>query len=225
MYDLYIGDRLFSSWSLRGWLMLEKFDIPYRTHMVGLYAGTMAAEMAHLAPARTVPAMTTPEGHVLSDSLAMGETLAERHPDAGFWPSDPAARALARNLVCEMHSSFGALRNDCPNNIGFVWQGFKPSDAVLRDVARIQDLWSLAQSRHGGDGSWLFGQYSLADVFYAPVACRFTTYGLPIDEPAQAYVSAHLADPAFRAWRAEALTEVHDPFPYNLDLPKANYPD
>ena len=97
-YDLYIGDRTFSSWSLRGWLMMEKFNLPYRAHLVGLYSGTMAADLAALAPVRLVPAMRTPDGTVVGESLAMAETLAERHPDAAMWPADPAARATARWL-------------------------------------------------------------------------------------------------------------------------------
>ena len=116
-YELYIGDRTFSSWSLRGWLMLEKFGLPYKTTMVGLYAGTMAADMAHLSTAKTVPAMVTPSGGLLTDSIAMAETLHEENPTAGLYPTDPAARAMARSLVAEMHGSFGALRGDCPHNM------------------------------------------------------------------------------------------------------------
>lgn len=224
-YQLYIGDRSFSSWSLRGWLMLENFGLSYRTRLVGLYSGTMAADLAEIPPARTVPAMTTPEGDVLSDSLSMAETLAERHPDAGLWPKDRAARALARNLVAEMHGGFGALRGDCPNNISCAWRGFRPSEAVISDLRRIEALWSLAKSRHGGDSPWLFGDYSLADVYYAPVACRIATYGLPASQPARDYVNAHLADPAFLAWKSDANAEVHDPMPYGQPLEKAPFPD
>ncbi|WP_322894087.1 MULTISPECIES: glutathione S-transferase [unclassified Yoonia] len=223
-YTLYIGDRTFSSWSLRGWLMLEKFGLPYQTRMVGLYSGTMAADLAHIAPARTVPAMTTPEGHVLTDSLAMAETLVERHPDVALYPRDPAARAVARSICAEMHSGFAALRSECPNMISHVWDGFQPSDAVLADLARIEELWALARARHGNDSPWLFGDYSLADVFYAPVALRITTYGLPVSPAAQAYVAAHLRDPAFLDWRQAALQEIHDPWPYPLDLPRKPWP-
>jgi len=223
-YELILGDRTFSSWSLRGWLMLEKFGLPYKTKMVGLYSGTMAQDMAAYAPARTVPAMKTPEGHILSDSISMAETLAEENPDARLWPADAGARALARNLVAEMHSAFGALRDECPNNIAFVWDGFEVSDAVKRDLARIEYLWALARERYGANGPWLFGEYTLADVFFAPVACRMTTYGLPQSALAKAYVKTHLTEPAFRAWRKEALTEVHEPFPYDLPYPRKDWP-
>lgn len=223
-YELYIGDRTFSSWSLRGWLMLEKFGLPFETNLVGLYAGTMAADLAHLAPAKTVPVLQTADGHVLSDSIAMAETLVERHPDLPLYPRDPAARALARSITAEMHSGFGALRNACPMMIAFGWQGFAPSKEVLADLARIELLWSLARERHGDGGPWLFGGYSLADVFYAPVAMRITAYDLPVSDAAKVYVAAHLNDPAFLAWRAEALTEKHDPWPYPMALDRKPWP-
>lgn len=223
-YTLYIGDRTFSSWSLRGWLMLEKFGLPYTTKLVGLYAGTLQADLAHLHPARTVPVMQTALGHVVTDSLAMAETLAEENPERGLYPSDPAARALARSITAEMHSGFSALRSACPMMLSFCWDGFKPSDAVMADLARIEMLWGLAMRRHGGKGPWLFGEYSLADVFYAPVAMRITAYGLPISAQSQAYVQMHLQDPAFVKWRELAMQETHAPYPYALDLPQKDWP-
>ena len=223
-YDLYIADQSFSSWSLRGWLMLEKFGLPYRAHMVGLYDGTMAEDLAPLAPARLVPVMRTPEGIVIGETLAMAETLAERHPDAGLWPADPAARAFARWLVSEMHAGFGALRGDCPMQLLKVWQGFAPSDAVKADLDRLETLWERARDTHGTETPWLFGAYCLADVFFAPVAARIAGYDLAVSAAARAYVDAHLADPAFREWRAAGLAKSHDPEPYALDLPSTPWP-
>ena len=223
-YTLYIGDRTFSSWSYRGWLMLEKFGLPHSIKMTGLYAGTLADDLADIAPATTVPAMTTPEGNVLTDSLSMAETLAEQNPSVGLWPRKPAARILARNLVAEMHSGFMPLREHCPNMICCTWDGFEPNEGVLKNVARIEYLWSLARERHGQDGPWLFGEYSLADVFYAPVAFRMTTFKLPISEAAKSYVALHLNDPAFAVWKAEADKEVYDPFPYDLGLSRDTWP-
>ena len=223
-YDLFLGDRTFSSWSLRGWLMFVQFDLPVRTRMVGLYDGTMAEDLSELAPARLVPVMRDADGIVLGDTLAMAETLAERHPEAGLWPAEPAARALARWLVAEMHSGFTALRTACPMQLLHQYQGFVPSEAVKADLDRIETLWSLARSRHGAGGPWLFGTYSLADVFYAPVAARIAGYGLPVGAGAQAYVDTTLADPAFRRWRAMGLTKRYDPMPYAMDLPTALWP-
>ncbi|MEJ6403939.1 glutathione S-transferase [Yoonia sp. 2307UL14-13] len=223
-YQIYIGDRTFSSWSLRGWLMLEKFGLDHQDHQVGLYTGTYRDELAHLVPARTVPAMQTPEGHVLSDSLAMAETLVERHPDIDLYPRDPGARALARSICAEMHSGFTALRAECPMIIRHRWTGFQPSTATLDDLGRIETLWALARGRHGGDGPWLFGRYSLADVFYAPVACRIIAYDLPVSNESMAYVQTHLQDPAFFKWRAASLSETFDPWPYTVDLPQKPWP-
>lgn len=220
-YTLYIGDKSFSSWSLRGLLMLEKFDLPYRTQLIGLYGGTMAQDMAPLAPARFVPVLQTLEGDVVQDTLAIAETLAERHPDAGLWPADPSARILARWLVAEMHSGFAPLRETCPMNLRAAIDGFDVPEPVLADLARIERLWSTAQERFGrADSPWLFGDYSLADVFYAPVAARIAGYGLPVGPAAQAYVQAHLADPAFRRWPAEGLCVSYDPEPYENAFPK-----
>ena len=223
-YELYIGDRTFSSWSLRGWLMLEKFGLPFNTHIVGLYAGTMAADLADLAPAKTVPVMQTAEGHVLTDSIAMAETLVEDHPRINLYPHDPAARALARSMTAEMHSGFGFLRGDCPMMLAFAWDGFVASEGVMKDLQRIEDLWTLARTRHGQNGPWLFGEYSLADAFYAPVAMRITAYNLPVSDLAQNYVQAHLTDPAFLDWRAAALKETHDPWPYPMELDRKPWP-
>ena len=223
-YDLYIGDRTFSSWSLRGWLMLEKFGLPFRTHLIGLYSGTMADDMAPLAPARLVPALRLPDGTVVGETVAMAEPLNERHPEAGLWPEDPAARVAARWLVAEMASGFTPLRTACPMQLAHVNVGFEVSEAVAADLRRIETLWAHARS-FASDGPWLFGAYSLADVFYAPVCARIVGYDLPVDAFAQAYCGETLADPAFRAWRAEGLKLKYDPFPYDLGLPTRPWPE
>ena len=223
-YDLFIGDRTFSSWSLRGWLMLEKFGLPYRTHLVGLYSGTMAQDLLPLAPARLVPALRTPEGVIIGETLAMAETLAERHPDAGLWPADATARSRARWLCAAMASGFGALRSACPMQLQHVNTGFTPSEEVRADLSRIEELWAFARQAAEIDGAWLFGRYSLADVFYAPVCARIVGYDLPVSYEARAYCDATLADPAFRAWRAEGLKTVYDPFPYAMGEDTAPWP-
>ncbi|MCV2894043.1 glutathione S-transferase [Lentibacter sp. XHP0401] len=222
-YDLYIGDRAFSSWSLRGWLMLEHFGLPYRTHLVGLYAGTMAAELAPLAPARTVPALLCEDGAVLFDSLAMAEELATRHPEAPLWPDNPKARALARSMAAEMHSGFPALRGECPMQLFHQWAGFVPSDAVLKELERFEMLFSHAKAM-AADGPWLFGAYSLADVFYAPLMARLAGYELPVSEGVATYVETTLTDPAFQTWRAEGITVKYEPFPYPQPLKTRDWP-
>ena len=223
-YNLYIGDRTFSSWSLRGWLMLEKFDLPYQAHLVGLYAGTMVDDLAPLFPATLVPALRLPDGTVVGETMAMAETLAERHPEAGLWPGDPAARATARWLCAAMASGFTALREACPMQLQHVNTGFPASDAVQKDLARIETLWAHAAKTHTTDGPWLFGTYSLADAFYAPVAARIIGYDLPVSKAARAYCKATISDPAFKAWRAEGLRTAYDPFPYDMGVKTTPWP-
>ena len=223
-YDLYIGDRTFSSWSLRGWLMLEKFNLPYKAHLVGLYAGTMAEELAPIAPATLVPALRLPDGTVVGETMAMAETLAERHPEAQMWPADPAARAAARWLSAAMAAGFGALRGECPMQLAHVNVGFPVSDAVQADLARIETLWAHARRVAKAEGPWLFGEYSLADAFYAPVAARIVGYDLPVSDNARAYCEATLNDAAFKAWRAEGLKVTYDPFPYDMGVPTRAWP-
>lgn len=213
-YELYIGDRTFSSWSLRGWLMLEKFGLPYKTNMVGLYGGTMAEELASLAPARLVPALVTPDGDIIGESLAMAETLAERHPDAGLWPENARLRARARWLCAEMASGFTALRAACPMQLQHVDTGFEATQAVRADLERLEQIWASARDLPGNEGEWLLGDYSVADVFYAPVAARIIGYDLPVSETARAYCQTTIQDPAFKAWRSEGLKKTYDPFPY-----------
>lgn len=203
--------------------MFTKFGIPVNTHLVGLYSGTMAQDLAELVPARLVPVMRDADGIVIGDTLAMAETLAERHPDAGLWPKDPARRAFARWIVAEMHSGFTALREACPMQLQHQIQGFEPSDAVLADLARIEELWTLAKTK-GPEGPWLLGEYSLADVFYAPVTARIAGYKLPVGSLAQDYAAQSIADPEFISWRAEGLKVTYDPFPYDNGLPTAAWP-
>ncbi len=206
-YDLAIGDRSYSSWSLRGWLLFEKFGLPVKCHTGILYTDDFQRLLAEFQPARLVPAMRTPEGEVIGDTLAIAETLAERHPDAGIWPNDPAARAMARYICAEMHSGFTALRGDCAMNLRLSYADSQPRPEVLDDLARIEAIWARARDRFGADSPWLFGRYTAADAFFAPVATRIATYNLPVSPDAMAYVTAHLADPAFRRWRAMGAAE------------------
>lgn len=223
-YQLYIGDRMYSSWSLRGWLMLEKFAIPHQVHLVGLYSGTMAQDMAHLAPARLVPALLAPDGLVIGESLAMAETLAEQNPDAGLWPTTANQRATARWLVTEMVAGFTALRGDCAMQLSHVWQGFAPSAAVLADLARIEELFAHARRIAGTKDGYLFGNYCLADVFYTPAAARIIGYDLPVSAETRAYCELLLSDPAIFLWQTLAREVTYEPEPYALELPRRAWP-
>ncbi len=167
-YDLVIGDRAYSSWSLRGWLLFDAFGLAAKLTRVRFYEPAFAETLAQFFPARTVPALRLPEGVVVSDSLAIAEELATRHPEAGLWPSDPKARAIARALAAEMHSSFTALRSHCPMNLRVSYQTCEPPPAVLEDLARLETLWAWARAETGSTGPWLCGAYCAADAFFRP---------------------------------------------------------
>lgn len=218
-YDLAIGDRLHSSWSLRGWLMFAKFDIPVKVHQARMYTDEFGKLLEVFKPSRTVPALRTKDA-VIWDTLAMAETLAESHQ--GLWPADPAARAYARSVTAEMHSGFGALRDHCPMNLRAAFAQCGPSDAVLADIKRIETLWSDGVERFGGP--WIAGEYSLADVFYAPVAMRIAGYGLSVSAAAEAYVKAHLADLSLRQWRAMGFAENWVQSVYDREYPVVDWP-
>lgn len=205
-YELYLGDYAYSSWSLRGWLLFHRFGLPVKTTFVDFNDDAGVAEQLRgLHPARTVPTLRTPEGAIVSESLAIAEELASRHPQAGIWPTDPAARATARTLAAEMASGFTALRSACPMGLRTAYDWSDPSQEVRADLARIEEIWAAARARCKPEGPWLCGAYSAADAFYAPVAARVAGFSLPVGPDAHAYVAAHLADPAFRRWRAMAL--------------------
>lgn len=216
-YKLYIQDRAYSSWSLRGYLLLAVNEIPHQTRHEFWRTPEYEALRAEIAPARTVPALAI-DDFLVWDSLAIAETLAETHK--GLWPTAPAARAAARSITSEMHSGFGALRSDCPMNLRRRWAGFAPSAAVTADVSRTCEIWGWTRANFGGDGPFLFGAYSAADAFFTPVASRIDTYGLSVGPEDAAYIDALHRVPAFRRWRAMAhANDVLNP-DYELDLPR-----
>ena len=221
-YTLAIGDRAYSSWSLRGWLLFAAFGIPVKTQLLKMKTPAFAEDLAAFAPARLVAALKIEGEGVVWDTLAIAETLHERHPEAGLWPKGAAARAHARSVVAEMHSGFGALRSACPMVLAHGWD-FTPSDAVLADLARIEALWESCAA-HATEGPWLFGDYSIADAFYAPVAMRIAGFGLPVGDRARAYVEAHLNHMPFRRWRATGLAENRQLEIYALGYPHTPWP-
>ena len=221
-YALLIADRSYSSWSLRGWLPFAAFDIPVEVSVTRLYDERFARDVAAFAPGRTVPVVRTPDGGLLTESIAIAWHLAEAFPDRGLLPAEPVARARAISLVSEMHAGFAALRGACPMNLRTAWGGFEVSDAVRSDLARLELIWSLVLEAHGGP--WLCGAYSLADVFFAPVATRIATYGLPVSDMAQAYVTRQLDHPAFRAWYEAGLSDGPEQTNYDMDLPRRPVP-
>jgi glutathione S-transferase len=223
-YLLALGDRAYSSWSLRGWLLFEKFNIPVQTRFARLYSEDFGAMLQEFAPARLVPTVKTPEGEIIMESLTIAEELASRHPDAGLWPSNPAHRAIARGLTAEMHAGFAALRDACPMNMRVSYSESQPSAEVEKDLRRLESIWETARETTQSSTPWLCGDYSAADAFYAPVAARIAGYGLSVSESAQAYVDAHLNEPAFRRWRAMGMVDGADQPFYKRDYPLRDWP-
>lgn len=223
-YRLFIMDRAYSSWSLRAHMLLEPFGLAHETVQANWPGPEWDALLKRVAPSRTVPALEIEEGgaaHLVWDTLAIAETLAERHPGAGHWPEAPGARAAARSLAAEMHSGFGALRRDCPMNLKAVYEGFSPGADVMKDVERIRALWAWARERFGGGGPFLFGErFTAADAFFLPVASRFASFGLPRSPEDDAYIDELHRHPVFRRWRAMALANAHVVKDDEADLPR-----
>jgi glutathione S-transferase len=203
MYTLYIGNRNYSSWSLRGWLATKLSGAPFRDVVIQL-RGTYNADNRAFSPTTLVPALHDGPTQVW-DSLAISEYLAERHP--GMWPADPVARAWGRSIAAEMHSGFAALRNDMTMCIRERVDVRPWSDALAANIARVEEIWNESRQRFEAGGDYLCGAYSLADVFYAPVAFRFQTYGVTPAGAAGRYLAALLVHPHVLEWERAALAE------------------
>lgn len=223
-YTLATGDRAYSSWSLRGWLLFDAFQIPVTLRTARLYTEALPELLKEFFPAKTVPALILPDGLAIGESLAIAEELASRHPEAGHWPADPRARAIARMLATEMHAGFAALRGYCPMNLRISYQDCTPPAEVLSDLARLEQIWAWARAESRSAEPWLCGAYSVADAFFAPVAARIAGYNLPVGPAAAAYVAAHLAHPSFRRWRAMSLIDGADQSFYRRDWPQRPWP-
>jgi glutathione S-transferase len=206
-YLLYIGDRNYSSWSLRPWLLMKHFGIAFEERVVPVGRGPTAAHRAY-SDNGLVPCLHD-DGFRVWDTLAIAEYLAERH--AGLWPVDPKARARARSVSAEMHSGFSAMRSAMPMNVKLKCRGATPSPEVGADIDRIATIWGDARAgfaaASGSTQPWLFGDFSVADAMYAPVAWRFETYNVPLPPVAAAWRDAMLAHPAMLEWQAGALAE------------------
>lgn len=207
---LVIGNKNYSSWSLRAWLALRATGAPFREVKVLLDRPDTAQNILRHSPAGRVPVLE--EGPVVVwESLAICEHLAERFPAARLWPEAPAARALARSVAAEMHAGFADLRRELSMNYRARLPGKAISAAAQRDVERVCAIWRECRARFGQGGALLFGGLTVADCMFAPVATRFATYGTPLDPPCAAYRDAVLALPAMREWLEEALTEPELP--------------
>ncbi|CAM4377905.1 glutathione S-transferase [Palleronia rufa] len=205
-HHLFLGEPGYSSWSMRIWLLADRFDLPVRVTWCTFYqTPDLATQIGH-APARSVPFLLCDDGAEVRESIAIAEELAARHPAAAIWPKDPTLRALARSLAAEMHAGFTTLRTLCPMVLRTAYADVPVPPELAADLARIALIWEDALDRSGGP--WLCGGYCAADAFFAPVAARIAGYGLPVPDRAAAYVARHLSDPGFRRFRA--LGQVTD---------------
>ncbi len=218
-YRLIIGNRNYSSWSLRAWLAFRLFDIPFEDVQItfrdvdGNMTDDGKAELLALSPTGLVPVLEF-DGIKIWESLAILETLAERHPERGMWPADPRARAIARSVSAEMHAGFGALRGDMQMDFARVHPARELSEDVIRDISRIVEVWRWLRNVHGSAGAFLFGNPSLADVMYAPVASRFRTYSVDLkrfgdDGLGDEYAATLLGLPQLQQWADGAQSEIH----------------
>ena len=214
MLQLYIGNKNYSSWSMRPWVLLRQAGIPFEEVLARFDSfdadSQFKATIAGISPTGKVPVLV--DGDLaIWDTLAIAEYLAETYPEKHLWPQDKTARARARSVCAEMHSGFTALRGACPMNIeahlpevgALIWRD-KP--AVRADVQRLVEMWTGLLEQHGGP--MLFGAFTIADAFYAPVCMRLHSYGLPVPEHIQAYVQRVRALPGVKAWIDGALAEA-----------------
>ena len=200
---LVIGNKNYSSWSLRPWIALKKAGVPFEEVQVLLDKPDTKEKILSYSPAGKVPVLVE-DGHSIWDSLAICEWAAEQNPD--LWPAEPMARGLARSISAEMHASFPALRAQMPMNIR-AKRRVPVTPELQKDIDRVVEIWSECRRDHGKAGGWLFGTFSVADAMYAPVATRLRTYQVDLPDTAASYVETLYADPVFREWQAAAETE------------------
>ena len=204
---IYLGNKNYSSWSLRPWLALKQMGVAFDEVVIPLYRPESTETLLKYSPSGRVPVLR--HGAVtVWDSLAICEYLAESFPDWALWPKDPAVRAVARSVSAEMHSGFAALRQHLPMNVRTTIPGRALTPEVAADVARVTAIWRDCRSRFGaGNGDFLFGHFTIADAMFAPVASRFRTYGIALEREAEAYCALLMALPAMQEWIAAAKNE------------------
>lgn len=209
MLKLIIGNKAYSSWSLRGWLAAKQSGLAFEDVTVPLYDEDWEKrrEGDEFAPSSGKVPILWDGDIVVWDSLAIIEYLNEASGGTRFWPEDPAARAMARSMAAEMHSGYAALRREHSMNIRRIVPAAHFSDAVLADVARIMEIWAQARARYGGDGAFLFGSFGAADIMFAPVVTRLISYSIPVARFATPYMQAVISHPFMQDWIAAAQAE------------------
>jgi glutathione S-transferase len=205
---LVIGNKNYSSWSMRPWLALRANDIPFEEVLISLYSGEADKQrILDFSRSGKVPILV--DGNVtVWDSLAIIEHIAERFPEKRLWPEHPAQRAHARSVSAEMHSGFAALRNECGMNLHRPVRAIELSADARANIARVEEIWRECRERHGQSGPFLFGAFGAADAMFAPVVHRFRTNAVAVTEETQRYTDAMISLPAFAEWTRAALAET-----------------
>ena len=211
-FTIVVGTRIWSTWSMRPWIVLKHAGADFDEVLVRLRWDGTTAEISKLSPSGLVPALVDHRFRApltIWDSLAICEYLAECFPERQLWPADREARAVARSVSAEMHSGFGRMRRHMPMDLFATKAGEGlGEEGVAADIARVQAIFEHCRANFGAGGPYLFGTFSIADAMFAPVASRFRTYAPPLSPVAADYVGTLLADPAFRAWEAAARAEL-----------------
>lgn len=203
---LIIGNKNYSSWSLRAWLVLSAFDVPFDEVRIALYEDNFRAEIAKHTKAGKVPVLHDGD-LVVWDSLAICEYISEQYLDGGGWPASSHERAMARSCCAEMHSGFFTLRADMPMNCRAENRKVTISENLQKDISRIDTLWSELRERYAANGPWLCGQFSIVDCMFAPVAFRFNTYDVVLSERSRQYMNNLLGHPKVQLWLKQAKAE------------------
>ena len=206
MYSLVIGNKNYSSWSLRGWLVLKQFDIGFEEIRLPLYSDLFKEKIMDYSPTGLVPTLVSGDMSIW-DSLAICEYIAEQHPELNCWPADVQARAIARSISCEMHSGFLQIRNTLPMNIRRNKGIDTISDDLAKEIERVSEIWKTCRQFYAGGGDFLFGRFSIADVMYAPVVLRFKSYLIDVGVVEAEYMQSMLALASLQEWIDDARAE------------------
>lgn len=204
---LVIGNKNYSSWSLRAWFLLSEAGVEFEELRLPLETDAFAERIGRISPARRVPVLMLDEQPVW-DSLAIAETVAERWPQKQLWPAEAAARAHARSISAEMHAGFAALRELMPMNCRAMGRKVSLTDALNSDISRVLEIWSDCLSRYPSGEGWLFGHFSIADAMYAPVVFRFRTYGVDLPQSAARYPERLMQSKAIQSWLTASESEI-----------------
>ena len=204
--SIVLGNKNYSSWSMRGWLILKHLGVPFDEEVIQLDQPDTREQILRYSPSAKVPVVFHGD-LVIWESLAIGEYLAEQFPDAGLWPSETAARAYARAIAAEMHAGFTAMRQNMPMNLRASLPGKGMAPGVQDDINRITAIWRTCRERFANDGPYLFGSFTVADAMYTPVTSRFNTYGVDLDETSKAYCQSISEHSAYQEWLAAAKNE------------------